>query len=141
MINCSFLPVFYEHHQCIKAGKPPPDVRDFTTIENLWMGFYGLGKLETYQFIYDQCTSIEDIENWMISLKGENQVRASATAFDEWTKGKALHEDAAKPKRAILSEAQWQSWKEQGYIKVSNLVDEQLCDARSEERRVGKECQ
>lgn len=99
------------------------------TIENLWLGFYGLGKLETYQFMYDRCTSIEDVENWIISLKGEKQVLESAAAFDRWTKGKALHEDAARHEHAILSEAQWQSWKEQGYLKVSNLVDERLCDA------------
>ena len=131
MINCSFLPVFYAHHRCIKAAKPPADVKDFTTIENIWMNFYGLGKLETYQFIYNQCSSIEDLEKWMISLKGENQVRESAAAFDQWTKGKALHADTAKPGRTILGEEQWQSWKDQGYIKVSNLVDEQLCDAVS----------
>ncbi|TDW99917.1 phytanoyl-CoA dioxygenase family protein [Dinghuibacter silviterrae] len=126
MINCSFLPVFYAHHQCIKTGTPPADVKDFPIIENLWMGFYGLGKFETYQFIYENCTSITDLEEWIIRQKGEQQVRESAAAFDQWTKGKALHADAAP---SILSPSQWQSWKEQGYLKVSNLVDEQLCDA------------
>ena len=47
MINCSFLPVMYKYHQCIKAGKPPLDIKDFMTIENMWMCFYGLGKFET----------------------------------------------------------------------------------------------
>ena len=95
------------------------------------MSFYGLGKFETYQFIYGQCTSIEDLAKWIISLKGEKQVRESAAAFDQWTKEKVINTDNAKPERSILSEGQLQSWKEQGYIKVSNLVDEQLCDAVS----------
>ena len=129
MINCSFLSEFYEHHQRIKAGKPLADVHDFMITENIWMGFYGLGKFETYQFIYGQCTSIEDLEEWMISLKGVKQVRESAAAFDEWSKGKVINAENTIPKRSILSEGQLQSWKEQGYIKVSNLVDEQLCDA------------
>lgn len=131
MINCSFLPVFYEHHQCIKAGKPSAYVKDFGTIENIWMSYYGLGKFETYQFIYEQCTSIKELEEWMISLKGEKQILESAAAFDQWTKQKVINADNAKPAFSILSEGQLQSWKEQGYIKVSNLVGEQLCDAVS----------
>ena len=131
MINGSFLSVFYDHHQCIKAGKPAAEVKDFLILENIWMGFYGLGKFETYQFIYGQCSSIEELEVWMISLKGEKQVRESAAAFDQWTKDKIINADNTKPERTILSEGQLQSWREQGYIKVSNLVDEQLCDAVS----------
>lgn len=131
IINCSFLPVFYAHHQGIKTGKPTTDGKEFSTIENIWMSCYGLGKFETYQFIYNKCNSIEDLEEWMIRLKGENQVRKSATVFEQWTKGNAIRQDTVNPERAILSEDQWQSWKEQGYIKVSNLVDEQLCDAVS----------
>jgi Phytanoyl-CoA dioxygenase (PhyH) len=129
MIDCSFLSVFYEHHRCIKAGKPSTDVKDFGTIENIWMSCYGLGKFETYQFIYDQCTSIKDLAEWMICLKGEKQVRESAAAFAHWMKEKVINADTAGPERSILSEAQWQSWKERGYIKVSNMVEEQLCDA------------
>jgi hypothetical protein len=128
MINCSFLSLFYQHHQCIKAGKPSADDNDFRAIENIWMGFYGLGIFETYQFIYTQCTSIEDLEEWMIGLKGEKQVRESTIAFDQWMKGNL---DKAKPGTAILSEEQVQNWREQGYIKVSNLVEEDLCDAVS----------
>jgi Phytanoyl-CoA dioxygenase (PhyH) len=132
MINCPFLSVFYEHHQSIKAGKPSADVKDFMTIENIWMGFFGLGKFETYQFIYDRCSNVEDLEEWILSLKGEEQVRESAAAFDLWMKEKTINADAAKSEYSILiSMEQLQNWKEQGYIKVSNLVDEQLCDAVS----------
>lgn len=129
MINCSFLPVFYAHHQSIKSAKTPAETKDFSIIENIWMGFFGLGKLETYQFIYNECTSIKDLEQWMINLKGEKKVLESAAAFDQWTK---VNPANMEPGRAILSEEQWQSWNTQGYIKVSGLVDEQLCDAVSQ---------
>ena len=131
MINCSFLSVIYEHHQCIKSGKPPSDLKDFTTIENIWMCFYGLGRFETYQFIYNECTSIENLEEWIIGLKGEKQVQESATAFDQWTKVKKSDADIATPGATVLSESQLQRWKEQGYIKINGLVDERLCDAVS----------
>ena len=129
MINCSFLPVFYEYHRCIKAGEPLPDFQDFMTFENIWLSYYGLGKFETYQFIYEQCTSITHLQEWMINLKGEKYIRESVAAFDLWTKQKAVNTDTENKKCSILDEAQWQSWQQQGYIKVSNLVDEQLCDA------------
>lgn len=133
MINCSFLPVFYEHHSYIKAGKPSllAESNDFMSIENIWMGFYGLGKYETYQFMYDQCNSVGDLEEWMIRLKGVEQVRESAAAFERWSKGQSIKADMVVPVCSLLSEEQWLSWKELGYIKVSNLVDELLCDAVS----------
>lgn len=131
MINCSFLSVFYEHHQHIKTGKPPADVKDFMTIEDIWMSFYGLGKFETYQFMYGKCTSIEDLEEWMIHLKGEQQVQESAAAFDRWTKGRGIDTNSIPHGHSILNEGQWQNWKEQGYIKISGLVDDHLCDAVS----------
>lgn len=131
MINCSFLSVFYEYHQRVKAGKPSADFKNFMDIENIWMSFYGLGKLETYQFIYGQCCSLAHLEEWIISLKGEKRVQESAAAFDRWIKGKTATFDTANPEYSILSEGQLQSWKEQGYIKVSNLVNERLCDAVS----------
>ena len=132
MIGCSFLPLFYEYHQAIKNGNPPADVKDFMTTENIWLSFYGVGKFETYQFIYNKCTCIVDLEDWLISQKGEEQVRGSAAAFERWIKEKMINAATVKPGRSILSEGQLRSWKEQGYIKVSNLVDAQLCDAVSQ---------
>jgi hypothetical protein len=126
MINCSFLPVFYEHHQCKKTGKTIPDFENYSRVENIWMSFYGLGLMETYQFIYGQCTSISHLQEWLIDLKGEEQVRESAAAFAHWNKQENTSNDV---EYSLLSEAQLESWKQYGYIKVSNLVDEHLCDA------------
>jgi len=125
-INCPFLSVFYEHHRCVKAGMPPADVHDFVNIESVWMGFFGLGKLETYQFVYGQCSSVEDVEEWMIRLKGEEQVQQAAVAFAQWVNGGRV--SVVGPGRPILSEEQLESWTERGYIKVSGLVEEGLCD-------------
>jgi hypothetical protein len=128
MINSSFLPVFYEYHQCQKTGKPLPDFDNFSQVENIWMGFYGLGKLETYQFIYGECRSITHLQEWLINLKGEEYIQASAAAFDHWTKQETSGGDVAA-EHSLLSKEQLQNWKEQGYIKISDLVDEHLCDA------------
>jgi len=129
MITCSFLPVFYEYHQSIKTGKPSPDFKDFLVIENIWLGFYGLGKFETYKFIYAQCTGITHLQEWMINLKGEKNISESAAAFDQWIKQKGANTDTENTKHSILNEVQLQSWEQHGYLKVSGLITEQLCDA------------
>ncbi|MFT3824004.1 MAG: phytanoyl-CoA dioxygenase family protein [Chitinophagaceae bacterium] len=130
MIDCPFLPVFYEYHQCIKAGRPVPDYDDFVTIENIWLGVYGLGKFETYQFLYDQCSSLTHLQQWIIALKGKEHVETSVTAFDEWIKQKTITQvHSTAPKNTILNNAQWQHWRQQGYVIISNLVAPDLCDA------------
>ncbi|MBS1661666.1 MAG: phytanoyl-CoA dioxygenase family protein [Bacteroidetes bacterium] len=128
-INCTFLSTFYNHHRRIKSGNPPLAAKDFSTIEDIWMSFFGLGKFETYQFIYNSCTSIEDLEQWIIRLKGETQAHASAAAFDQWTQGNTI---THRPGQSILTEPQWQAWNNHGYIKVSNLIDDHFCDSVSE---------
>lgn len=128
MFNCSFLPVFYEYHLSVREGKPARDFNDFAATEGIWLGFYGLGKFETYQFVYTQCESITHLQEWMINLKGEANIRASAAAFAQWATQQLPDTDTAES-AAILTETQWESWRSQGYIKVSNLVSEPLCDA------------
>ncbi|MBO9562571.1 MAG: phytanoyl-CoA dioxygenase family protein [Niastella sp.] len=129
MIDCSFLPVFYEHHQCIKAGAAPPAFKGFGYVEEIWMGFYGLGKFETFQFLYGQCSSLAHLQDWMIALKGEAYLQAAALAFDQWMKRRTGAAATAGATDSILSEDQWLFWQQEGYIRVSGIVDEGLCDA------------
>lgn len=127
MINCSFLPLFYEHHLSIKEGKPAPVIDDYNATEEIWLGFYELGKFEAYQFIYSECKSIIHLQEWMIGLKGEQSVHASAAAFAQWTSRQAV--DTINETSFILTDAQLQHWHQQGYLVVSDLVSEALCDA------------
>lgn len=130
MLKCSFLPVFYEHHQRIRSGKPSTESDDYSRTEEIWLGFYGLGKFETFAYLYSKSRNIEDFQAWLMEIKGEQHVRASAEAFDQWTKGVMAPESKVRP--AVLNEQQWQCWKAQGFIKVSGLVDPALCDAVTE---------
>lgn len=128
MFNCSFLPVFYEYHLSVREGKPAPNFNDYATTEDVWLGFYGLGKFETYQFVYTQCESITHLQEWMINLKGEANIRASAAAFAQWTT-QQLPDTNTTELATLLTEAQLESWRQQGYLKMSHLVSEPLCDA------------
>lgn len=129
MINCSFLPVFYEHHQSVKGGIAPPAYEDFGRVENIWLGFYGLGKFETYRFVYEQCASLDHLQQWLLDLKGEERLAASAAAFEAWTRQRSIPVNAVLTATPLLDEAQWHHWRQQGYIRVSGVVPEALCDA------------
>jgi hypothetical protein len=129
MINCSFLPVFYEYHQCKKSGKPLPDFENYMEAENAWMSFYGLGRLEAYRFIYSECTGIRHLQEWLIGLKGAAQALEAAAAFEQWVRQGKVNSNTADTAYFQLSDAQMRHWNEQGYVKVSGLVDEHLCDA------------
>lgn len=129
MIDCAFLPVFYERHQLQKRGAAPPATADYTKTEAVWLDMYGLGRFETYHFIYAECTGLTHLQEWMILTKGEEQIKASARAFRQWQRQSETAGGSAVVERKLLSDEQLLHWQEQGYIKISGLVEEELCDA------------
>ncbi len=129
MIDCSFLPVFYEKHTAQKQGRPVPAVENFHATESVWLDFYGVGRFEAYQFVYSECKSIAHLQEWLVATRGAEQVQAAATAFREWTQQRGTTVRSTGVERRILSDEQMQSWQEQGYIKVSGLIDKEACDA------------
>ncbi|BAV07287.1 Phytanoyl-CoA dioxygenase (PhyH) [Filimonas lacunae] len=129
MIHCTFLPVFYEYHQCKKTGKPLPEYAHYQDVENVWMSFYDLGAFEAFQFIYTDCTSIAHFQEWLIGRRGLQQVQESAAAFALWMQQKDAAGAAVRIKQGVLSDEQLQCWQEQGYVRVSGLLEEHLCDA------------
>ncbi|MDF2382581.1 phytanoyl-CoA dioxygenase family protein [Nostoc ellipsosporum NOK] len=64
-----------------------------------------------------------------MATRGAEQVQAAATAFREWTQQRGTTVRSTGVERRILSDEQMQSWQEQGYIKVSGLIDKEACDA------------
>ncbi|RXK86595.1 phytanoyl-CoA dioxygenase family protein [Filimonas effusa] len=128
LIDCNFLPVFYAYHHCKKTAKPLPDYDNYSNVEEIWMNFYGLGKFETYQFVYQHCSGIDHFREWLIQLKGEKKIRESAAAFSRWQQQQAGSVTTNAPNR-ILSTEQLNSWKRDGYLRISDLIEEDLCDA------------
>jgi len=129
MIDCAFLPVFYERHKSLKEGNGSPVPAGYTQTEAVWLDMYGLGRFETYQFIYADCTGITHLQDWMIRTKGEPQIKASVAAFREWQQQTERAGDPIGVERKLLSDEQLLHWQEQGYIRVGGLVEEALCDA------------
>jgi len=130
MINCTFLPLFYEVHYSRKHGTPAPAiVADYDHIETIWLSFLGLGKFEIYHFIYAECKDLDHFKEWIITLKGKDFIDHTVAGFKSWLEQQnSAMVNTLSTDRRILSPAQLQFWEEQGYLKISNLVEPTLCD-------------
>ncbi|SDL79301.1 Phytanoyl-CoA dioxygenase (PhyH) [Pedobacter sp. ok626] len=128
MTECSFLPVFFETHQSRKYNKPAPEYENFDSIENIWLNFYEMGKYEIYHFLYAECKDLDHFKQWLIALKGSDfLIRASAN-FQTWFVSKDNKGQNDGITHTILSEEQLLFWETQGYLKISGLVEDSLCD-------------
>lgn len=128
MTECSFLPVFYETHQSKKYNRVAPDFANFDEVENIWLNFYGLGKFEIYNFLYAQCRDFDHFKEWLTALKGNDSLTKAAADFQSWFASKEHQLQGVGVLHTILSEEQLVFWETQGYLKVSGLVEDVLCD-------------
>lgn len=129
MINCAFLPVFYEVHYNRKYGISVPALAaDYDHTENIWLSFLGLGKFEIYNFIYAECRDLNHFKEWITDLKGKDFLDHNITQFNNWLDQQNSGTEDTHKGPAIINPARLQFWEEQGYLKVSDLIDHTLCD-------------
>lgn len=128
MIECNFLPVFYETHQSRKYNKAKPDFANFDGVEEIWLNFYGLGKFEVYHFLYAECRDIDHFKQWLTAVKGPDFLTKAAADFQRWSIAKENEPGNDEVVHPLLNEEQYAFWETQGYLKVSGLVDDLLCD-------------
>lgn len=123
MTNNEFIHYFVTAHLDVKAGKPRPQpLPDHEKIENRWLALHGLGKLETFRYLYSECSSVDDFHQWLRDTRGADTVIEASSLFE----GTATNE--IKPStQPILNAAQWQHWQEQGFLRIGGLVPLELC--------------
>lgn len=126
MKSNAFLQVFFEIHQAKKQRDLTPAYFNFDATENVFLSVYELGKYETYFFLYAECTSFDHFQAWLIALKGSDFLTQAEIKFNEWL-NKQTVEDKLQA-YLLLNKEQIQFWEEQGYLRVSNLVEPALCD-------------
>lgn len=128
MIECNFLPVFYETHQSRKYNRVAPDFSGFDKMEEIWLNFYGLGKFEVYHFLYAECRNLDHFKQWLTAVKGDEFLEKASADFQTWLISRENKREDDVVDHAILSEAQLSFWETYGYLKVGGLVDDILCD-------------
>lgn len=127
MKDCSFSSEFYENHELIKRGKGIPRDAAYQHTEEIWMNFYGLGKFETYAFLYRDCRDYDHFIEWVTALKGADFIKRANQDFQQWQENKYTDRpDEDYPK--VLTEAQLRFWEENGYLRIPQVVEAEHCD-------------
>jgi hypothetical protein len=129
MISCNFSKLLYETHQNRKSGIQNLADSDFDHTETVWLGFYGLGKFETYFFLYSECRNFEHFTDWVTSLKGQDFVKRADEQFKKWQSSEQETETTKVISSSVLNGEQIRFWEENGYLRLPNVVDAARCDA------------
>ncbi|TCC89605.1 phytanoyl-CoA dioxygenase family protein [Pedobacter hiemivivus] len=129
MINCNFSKLLYETHQIRKSGVRNLADSDFDHIETIWLGIYGLGKFETYFFLYSECRDFEHFIDWVTLLKGQDFVNRADEQFKKWQNLEKGPETTEVLSSNVLSAEQVKFWEENGYLRIPKVVDGASCDA------------
>ena len=135
MTDCNFTTLFYETHQQRRIGKNEPTPDDFDRMETIWLNFYGLGKFETYFFLYADCKDFQHFKNWVIQLKGQDFVTEADQKFKQWQNDKKNESENPDNFPKVLSPEQIQFWEENGYLRISKVVEDQPCDEVAQQIR------
>ncbi|MBE9601769.1 phytanoyl-CoA dioxygenase family protein [Pedobacter sp. MC2016-24] len=126
MKSNAFLQVFYEIHQAKKRRELTPRYPNFDVLEDIFLCTYGLGKYETYFFLYAECENFEHFNTWLAELKGLDFLAQAGDQFKEWLNREERPE--IRPEQKVLHQEQLQFWEEHGYLKVSGLIEPSLCE-------------
>lgn len=113
---------------------------DKTIIEDEWsldvmiMDILGLGLTPTIESIFSS-DSFSEFENWVekshgraISNAKRNQLNKNIVSFFEETDIKNETVSVETPRYFILTPLQWQSWDDNGYVIIPELVEKTLCE-------------
>lgn len=123
MTNNEFIHYFVTAHLDVKAGKPRQQpMADDEKTENRWLALHGLGKFETFRYLYSECSSVDDFCKWLHDTRGADTVAEAGRLFD----GEAPLQ-AAPSTQPILTAEQWQHWRDQGFLRIGGLVPIEHC--------------
>lgn len=128
MTDSNFTTLFYELHQSKKTGKLVPTPPDFDHTEAVWMSIYGLGKFETYSFLYANCNDINHFKEWLVKLKGQDFIENADLKFKTWQQNQSIEKKKADLFPRKLSPEQLQFWEDNGYLRISKVVEDIHCD-------------
>ena len=120
-----FLEQFRLHHHPANTNKKADE--SFLRLEKLFLSIFEIGLFETYSFIYSRCKDEHDFKAWLIDLKGAEFYLHAVVQFNLSTSetGRLEKKHSDDP----LSLVQHDFWKQQGYLKIEQLVSEADCDA------------
>ncbi len=122
----SFMQVMVATHLARKNRQPEPAFENFQHYETRWMAFTEIGAFETYNFLYAACKDEQHFREWLSALKGEPFLEAAARKYQQWLTRE--NSESHNVSAVLLTAAQQECWQTQGYLRISGLLPDQLCD-------------
>lgn len=123
-IDCLFLHQFWEYHTHKKHSISASELIDK---EDILLGIFGLGKFETYHFLYNLCESFGHFEEWIVNLKGKEFIKLAAVQCNLLL-GDISSETEIDSIDQVLTETQLDFWETNGYIRLENVITWTKCD-------------
>ena len=109
-------------------------IEDEWSLDVMIMDILGLGLTPTIESIFSS-DSFSEFENWVekshgraISNAKRNQLNKNIVSFFEETDIKNEIVSVETPRYFILTPLQWQSWDDNGYVIIPELVEKTLCE-------------
>lgn len=124
LIDCPYLYKFWEYHTNKKSSA---STLELIENEDIVLGTFGIGKFETYQFLYQRCESFLHFEEWIINLKGEEFTKRAASQYNFCLGNNLAAEIEINTIDEILTELQLDFWEKNGYIRLENVISKSKC--------------
>ncbi|MBV8252623.1 MAG: phytanoyl-CoA dioxygenase family protein [Chitinophaga sp.] len=121
----AFTQIMVATHLARKFQQPAPAFENFSHYETRWMSITALGAFETYNFLYAACKDEQHFRDWLLELKGADFLEEAAAKYEAWITGGT---EKAQVTAVLLSEEQKAFWQTNGYLRISGLLPDQLCD-------------
>jgi len=118
-----YLKHFWSKTQAKKSGMIPQDsfaeewITDTALLDTL-----GLGIEQVFVYLYNNNSSFEEFENWIIQRNGNILPVEKIKRFHELFQGQQVAQQAANEDLPVLSADDLQSWDENGYVIIGDAV-------------------
>ncbi|SUJ01367.1 Phytanoyl-CoA dioxygenase (PhyH) [Sphingobacterium spiritivorum] len=124
--SLGFLSAFLAFHRNPKTDRGVTDAASVRS-SNAFLAIFELGLFDTLNFLYNEYTDLESFRQWIIGKKGLDRYKNSVQKLREWEMLRDQKVENYEYK--LLTEEQLKYWEEEGYIKISGLVEDEDCDA------------
>ncbi|PST83179.1 hypothetical protein C7T94_11305 [Pedobacter yulinensis] len=129
MSGAEFTDLIVATHLDRKVGKDQESSAAFDVREAHWLSIYEIGRLEFYAFLYSHCQDAHDLRNWLVELKGADEVAKANLRFEQYINGSVTGRTATAVPHTLLTAGDLEHWRDHGFLKISAHIPPDYCDA------------
>lgn len=96
-------------------------------IDTTLLALLGLGLEQTFKHLYLQAPDFDEFETWILEINNGQLSQPKIDEFNNYIRQRTLSHPQPSPDAAILTEAEMDFWKENGYVIVREAVSCEDC--------------